>query len=679
MKILTNIFRGLFGIIDGIIAKVITQVYDLLLSLANLSLYSDNIVKIVGQRIGVILGIFMLFRLAISLINYMISPEKFSDNKQGGAQLIQNIAISLILLATINIIFRTAYDVQQKIVSSQIIEKVFFGTTTPKYSNGKEDKNIDIGYYLYSSFFVPNKNVIPSCTLEYGDDIWDTSFDLANSECDDELYDVLETNARKSLFDAKNNLDMSKVFLNMDLVNASKGGTLSGTYVFEYTPLISTAVGVIALLLLVSFSLDLATRAVKLLFLQLVAPIPIIFNMDTGKGKEVFQKWYKECFSTYISVFIRLIAIDFAIFIIVLLKGNFKSIFQESLLLNVFIIIGCLMFAKQVPKLIENIMGIKLDGMALHPLKKFEENALFAKQIEGLVGTGLASGAAFASNFASNIYNNQNRRGLLAAPGTLVTALGSGIGGSIGALARGSRGAIGGKGLSESYLTGYRGAIEARNRRIDRSAAGVNSLDILSNRVSRALGVTTEAERQDANIKVYDEFSSSADALISLSESEVQKYANSISLSAGTIGVSAYGFSTLGELREAMNDTTHYTAQQRAEFNKEYENLKGEAEKQYRAFATKGSSALHASTTFSMISEDDINGQTAMAHIQNLEELYDHNKNNEFFVSNGITSIDGTNVKDVNKKIKQRSSTIKNSNEYKRAHKIQEQTNRERK
>ena len=91
MQVLGSILRFLFAWIDGIVAKVITLVYNLLMDLANLTLYSENIVKVIGQRIGILLGIFMLFRLSVSLINYMISPERFSDNKQGGGALIKNL------------------------------------------------------------------------------------------------------------------------------------------------------------------------------------------------------------------------------------------------------------------------------------------------------------------------------------------------------------------------------------------------------------------------------------------------------------------------------------------------------------------------------------------------------------------------------------------------------------
>lgn len=430
MQVLGSILRFLFAWIDGIVAKVITLVYYLLMDLANLTLYSENIVKVIGQRIGILLGIFMLFRLSVSLINYMISPERFSDNKQGGGALIKNIIISLVLLATVNTIFETAYSVQQKIVSSQIIEKIFFGETS--------QTKMDIGYYLYTGFFTPNLEVIPNCN-----EMWDPTFDLANSQCNQDLGSIVETNALNSIHDARNNLDMSQIFSNYDVVMANEGGAFKGKLLFNYTPIISTAAGVVTLLIMISFSMELAKRAIKLLFLQIVAPVPIIFNMDTGKGKDVFQKWYKQCFNTYISVFIRLLAIDFAVFIIVLLKGEFSNVFQDKLGVNIFIIIGCLLFAKEVPKLIEDMVGIKSDGMLLRPLKKFEDQALFGKNITGF------------------------------AAGTAVGAVGAATHGGVGRLFLDPFGRlVSGKGLTESWKNQVAANSRMRTARLNESTLG---------------------------------------------------------------------------------------------------------------------------------------------------------------------------------------------------------------
>lgn len=675
-KVIGYVLRFLFAWIDGIVAKVITEIYNLLINLSSIILYSDSIVKTIGRRVGLLLGVFMLFRLAISLINYMISPDKIKDGSKGGGKLVVNVVISLVLLATVNIIFETAYKVQIKVIDSRIIEKIFFGESS--------SKDMDIGYYLYNGFFRPNPEVF---TQNECDNIWDNTVKLTGTNCYSKLENdlKLDGDARDAIILARNKMQMSHVFSKYKLVLAMDG--LNDEFVFNYTPILSTAAGIIVLLVLISFSMELATRAIRLLFLQIIAPIPIIFNMDLGKGKDVFQKWYKDCFSTYLSVFLRLLAINFVVFMIVLLNGNYKDIFSNNWLLNVFLIIGALIFAKRVPKLLEDMLGIKMDGMSLKPLKKFQEQALFGKQITGLAGAGVASVAAFGAN-------------TLATEGNIFKRLGSGIGGATSAALRGTAGALKGQKFGDVYKGAYKGAIIARNNRDSRQKLDVSTPSMWLNSWQRRIGMDTTAESQDADLKVYEEFSSSADALVSLSESEVQKYATKIRLNNDTrisqvdlnedsnpyagilreAKITSQTFETLGALREAISDTMRYDAQTRAALNSEYERIKGQAEDAYREIAKGGSKKLHESSEFSMIDETDTSGLTAQAHIKNLNEIYSTNSSKDGFAEVDPTvGVTGANAKKVNKRVKLEATNIKNSDAYRQAHKVQEQTNREKK
>lgn len=668
------VLRIIFSFFDAIICNIITGTYKLFTSLTQLVLYSDNIVKTIGQRIGLFLGIFMLFRLAVSLINYMISPDKLKDKSQGGGKLITNVVVSIVLLATVNTIFKYAYEVQGIILNSQIIEKIFFGQ--------KSKTDMDIGYYLYSGFFTPNKDVLGNVC----DRMWDVTSDLRtpasgfSMSCYDALIYVDKDIDVQSIKNSRDDLQMSYTLNSASLVLASS----NGKFIFNYIPVISTAAGVIVLLVLISFSMDLATRAVKLLFLQLIAPIPIIFNMDPGKGKEKFQKWYKDCITTYLSVFLRLLAINFAIFMVVLIKGNLSDIFQGNFLLNTFVIVGCLMFAKQVPKSLEDMFGIKTDGLTLRPLKKFQDQALFGKQITGLAGASLAGGAAFGANFINGVRNNASKTGWEAVGG-LFSSFGSGVAGGFSALGRGTVGSLKGQSFGQVYKGAYGGAITARNNRASRRNLGINGFDVMGQSILKSFGMYTTAEIQDDKINTYDSLVSSAESVVSISESEVQKYAHKIVVGSGTGSVGAYvdlyvknlGFTTLGQLREAMSDTVRYTADERAKINAEYERLKGAAEDKYRELATNGGSGLHGSAQFNFIDANDTNAQTAQVHIKNVGEIFGRIKDDDVFVRNAIGSVDGSNIKGVSKTVKSESATIKNSDEFRRAHKIQEQARKE--
>lgn len=521
-KLVGNILRFLFSWIDGVLARLITMIYKLLMNLSELVLYSDNIIRVIGKRIGLILGIFMLFKLAVSLINYMISPDKISDGKQGGGKLIINVGISLALLISINFIFKEAYRIQGVIVNSRIIEKIFFGNNgivTSSNDNTEGQIKMDIGYYLYSGFILPNVDVFGhSC-----DEIWDVTVDIRgltpkqkedndDKICDDLLYENISDNSRKSIYNARNTMDMSYVFFDWELMLETPKERV---FAFDYTPIVSSVAGVIVLLVLISFSMDLATRAVKLLFLQIIAPIPIISNMDLGKGQEIFKKWGKQCINTYLSVFIRLIAINFAVFMIVLLRGDYKNLFVNNVWLNIFLIIGALMFAKQVPGLLEDFLGIKMNGLTLHPLKKFQEQALFGKQITGLANSaisgavGIGAGAIGATVASSALGNKwwQN--------------LGAGLRGA-------GRGFFGGLGAGYKAGNPFK-AIGTGIGRYGTNADYVNSLDgtTFGGRVKagiqQRLHISTDADATKKEIEALNNFYSAADSAFSRANGEMYK------------------------------------------------------------------------------------------------------------------------------------------------------------
>ena len=526
MEFLKNILLFIFSWIDSIIAKLITQVYKLLSNLAELVLYNENMIRTIGGRIGLILGIFMLFKLAVSLIDYMISPEKLNDKSKGGSKLIKNVIVSLVLLGTINLIFKEAYIIQGKIVNSRIIEKIFFGNSgmiVINNNNQDNDIKMDIGYYLYSGFLLPNQDIFD----DKCDRIWDVEMTNEEfAECSELLKDNVSEDARRSIYNARNSLDMSYVLSDYDLITATPKPRV---HAFNYLPLISNASGIIVLLVLISFSMDLATRAIKLLFLQIIAPIPIISYMDMGKGQDIFKKWGKECINTYLSVFIRLIAINFAVFMIVLLRGNYKDVFVNNLWLNVFLIIGALMFAKQVPKLLEDFLGIKLDGMSLKPLKKFQEQALFGKQITA-GASGLARGAVGGSlgmlTGAAGAVSGSRENGDAWWKSTLWAFGGAGRG-LVGGLGAGAKS----KGLIKAGGAGF--------GQLGSNADYVKSLDntTLGGRIDAGWKQfwhqSTEADNTKKELETLDNFSKAADSALKRAENEMVKY-NRLSLDDGT-------------------------------------------------------------------------------------------------------------------------------------------------
>ena len=379
LVLVENILRWLFSWIDRVIVVIMNAVYGLLMDLATLNIVNMETVKNFSSRIGLVLGIFMLFNLAINLLNYIVSPDKFSDNKQGGGKIMANIFISLILLATVNIIFESAYKLQYAVLKKQIIPQIVFGTASQDPTT-----DVEISYYILTAMMTINSEVDTDgvCKNVYLEgQVSDECYNLLNPLLDDDYYQFERAVEQK---------DASKL-LTAGNITAKSGEE----FVFNYLFLFSTIVGIITTFILFNFCLDIAKRSVKLYFYQIIAPIPIIANMIPGKGSETFKKWYKSCISTYIDIFIRLAVLFFAIFIISTVYATLGDTLEgKHKILGVFIILGALMFAKELPQLLQDLTGIKLDGtFTINPIKKLNQVPVVGKGF-GAIGGGIAGARA---------------------------------------------------------------------------------------------------------------------------------------------------------------------------------------------------------------------------------------------------------------------------------------------
>lgn len=401
-----TLMRQFFFGIDRIVFNFISTIYDLLISIARTSVLSQSEIIQMADRIYKLLAIFMIFKVTFSLIMYVVNPDDFSDKSKGISKLGTNIIISLALLILTPYIFNYAYSLQTIVLEDNSLASLVFGDngTKNKFLNSAGE---DMAFITMRPFFMPNTSIssFSSCVQ-----LNDACFDALSKKADDDskFTPMMVSNYRAGI--GASNLGL---MFRQDLAAATiEDG--EEVYVMDYKYLFSTVVGVVVVLLLISFCMDVAVRSIKLSFLQLIAPIPIISYVDPKSGKDgLFKKWYQMCFKTYLSLFIRLLALYFAVYIISLL-GDLTDIVdgsqQTNFLVIIFIVIGALMFAKQLPKILEGL-GIKLDGggFNINPLKKMENDMIGGKQIskaakvpmkyagraaKGLATAGAVGGAA---------------------------------------------------------------------------------------------------------------------------------------------------------------------------------------------------------------------------------------------------------------------------------------------
>ncbi|MDD4282295.1 MAG: hypothetical protein PHX03_00750 [Bacilli bacterium] len=386
--------------LDILIAWVIEQAYNLLMLIADTNIFGEEALEMFSKRIYVLLGVFMLFKLSFSLVNFLIDPDEFYSKEKGGKKLVINVLIVLLLIVSVPTLFDQAYKLQGLLLKNRVIDQVILGVPQPEpktSEDGDDGSDLfsrDLSFSVFSAFYMPNSevtSVYKACKNMY------SSKEL-DSTCVSAVGVSAGDDGEKNLKKAFETRQVSKLF-SSELLHAKE----DGNYIFDYKFFISTITGGIVAVILIGFCIDVAIRTVKLGFLQLIAPIPIISYIDPKSSKSgMFKNWVTNVIKTFLDLFIRLAAVFFAVFIISLLandemttiSGGKTLLFSEHPFVKIFIILGALLFAKQVPQLISDITGMKFDtgAFSFNPMKRVAEVPL--------LGGSLVAGATLGSNLA---------------------------------------------------------------------------------------------------------------------------------------------------------------------------------------------------------------------------------------------------------------------------------------
>lgn len=399
----SDLLRNILGFFDVIIYGFIDNVYNTFTNIASYTLINNTIIDTFTQRVYIIVGIFMLFKMSFSLINYFVDPDKITDSKSGFGNLVQRIIISLVTLVLVPTIFNIAFYAQTIVLNENILANIILGGTYDDIDAGSfvdtyENAGKKMAFSVLSAFMAPKDTSVITMTEK------EIEKEFEGEDKEIESY--------KKYLEARDNNNISGL-VGMNGIKNNEDD--SGYYIYNYMPGLSTLAGVAVLMILLSFCVDIGVRAAKLVFLQLVAPIPVLSYIDLTKGKDVFNKWVKNCVSTYLDVFVRLLAIYFVIFIITLITQNGFTLYTYTLkggqivttevenvdlFAQALIIIGLLLFAKELPSLLEDILGIKFSGkFSFNPMKRLGEAPL----VGGFVTGALAAGGFAAWNTTKNV------------------------------------------------------------------------------------------------------------------------------------------------------------------------------------------------------------------------------------------------------------------------------------
>lgn len=151
---------------------------------------------------------------------------------------------------------------------------------------------------------------------------------------------------------------------------------------YHFSPVAAVAI----IIFLFGYTLDIAHRAFKLAFLQMIAPVPILLGV-IPKNEKLYSDWKSTIIKTYLEIFVRTFVFAFIIMMIQLLPTFLKAMisawdFEDGPGLTqciafLMLIIGLLRFGQELPKLVSDFMknssGI-FAGIDLNPINSMKKS-----------------------------------------------------------------------------------------------------------------------------------------------------------------------------------------------------------------------------------------------------------------------------------------------------------------
>lgn len=399
--------------IAAVIYNFIVDLYNVFMYTARAEILESSFIQGIYNKVGMILGIFMVFKLSFSLIQSLVDPSKFTDEKKGFGGIIKRSVISIVLLGITPSIFNMAFDLQNLVVGSanntdNIIYKLIVGKAPSKDA---ESFGHVIASELYFGFYTENEPLKLNQGLEV------TYPDSGGVQLEVHDYEYLKTQILEDHMSFSDTVDYISI-------------TNAGQYVIKWDGLFAIGFGLFMVYILITYCISVATRVIQLAYLQLIAPVPILSCISDPEGS--FKNWTKQCMTTYLDLFIRLAIIYFIITVSTQILQAFSevgSVFYESTGLEAgsgtakwvsrFLIIGLLMFGKRVPELLKDLFpnfggGAASIGFGLKNPKKMLGDIPGMGIAKGAATFGLGTVVGGVAGMATGIKNGEGFRGKLA-------------------------------------------------------------------------------------------------------------------------------------------------------------------------------------------------------------------------------------------------------------------------
>lgn len=367
----------------GLIYEIIAMFFELFLSLSEIKTIDQNIYSKLLGNMYLLLTVVMLFMIAFGFLKAMVNPDDSKAEGESG-KIVKNLVTSIIILVLLPTIFNFAFGFQNAVLSQNTIGKIFGNNFSTENKDDIKSSANSMANSVFTSFFTPTEiGCGDEKTLKGCQSNIKITEGLFHSETNTSLYDVIQLVDKNGSFvtysDFGYNVSEGEISFNFLML-------FFGGLFFAYV--------------ILSFCLDLGLRLIKLLFYQIIAPIPVLLRVvPNDKLSSTFNSWLKLTITCYLEVFLRLFVVYFCVFLSSAFIQAFDSTvtgtgFTVWLVGKAIIIISIVTFMLQAPKLIGEIFGVDSGNMKLG----FKDKIMPALGAMGKLGGAVGSMAISRGN-----------------------------------------------------------------------------------------------------------------------------------------------------------------------------------------------------------------------------------------------------------------------------------------
>jgi len=395
-------------LVEEIISPIVMDVFrnwiwDLIVSLYNwidiyfssivqigvINIFEDSVISTISTRVYTLVGVFMLFRMSLVLIKYVTDPNAKEFDKGFGKIFMRLFAVVILVVAAPSF-FSMMKKVQNNIivflpelfvVSGVSGDASFTAETLCEYTvtvdGVKHTATIPSGNKTCESVLeIPGLEDATLNNLSVDISVTDYYEHILSRNINKTfMYPIFNTGSTERLDQVIKDGDYNTITVYISERYPVTGEQITGDeadagitkdlYVIRFDWILALLVTILSFAMIVVALFSLVVRSLKLAFLQILAPIPIIAYLNPGvdwnDGVSVTSKYLRAYFITYIDIFVRMSVVIIVMMGIDLVDN--MTVYEYDSVVKLFLLESLLAALVIIPKIFGDIFakdGVKL-------------------------------------------------------------------------------------------------------------------------------------------------------------------------------------------------------------------------------------------------------------------------------------------------------------------------------